>query len=157
MSSPNGVAQTGTYYISAAFTVPSNVAGSATCISELMPVKVDIQDLTIPEITGSPTTCPNKSVYLEASAVSQNPGLITYAWSGSATGNGANFNTGTLGSTVGATYSYKVTATSGTCVKTSVDHIITIGDGPIIGTMIVSETDNADSPKSFAVNDIKEF
>jgi gliding motility-associated-like protein/uncharacterized repeat protein (TIGR01451 family) len=161
LSTPSAVSTTGVYYIQGSYQMPSNYQGAATCKSNIAPVKVDIHDLTltIPTISGSQTTCPNTSVSLSAVAVSTNPNTITYSWSGSNgdSGNGDNFTSSPLSGTAETTYTFNVIATSGKCQKNSQPFTVTIGDGPIVGTMTVSESGNNDSPKTFAPSDVKEF
>lgn len=152
------VEESGTYYIDAKFELPvpskDNVKYTdKVCQGGVKPVKVVVNTLTIPVITGDHSTCPGTSVTLTASATSTDPGEVTYTWGGSAeTTAGATekegddtFVTKNLSTDTGVSYSYNVTAKAGVCEKKSeIDHVVTIGDGKVEGSMMLTEKDNGD-------------
>ena len=151
----------GTYGIDAYYTLPVTpsqyvVVNNPECRGTKVDLPVAINDLTDPTISGDISTCPGTGVTLTASATSSDPGTITYQWGGDAvtTAQGsttdANLVTKNLSTTTGDTYSYTVTATAGACTKeVAVPHVVTIGDGKVIGNMTLVESDNANSPIVF--------
>ena len=150
------VGESNTYYIDAKFDLPipskDNVKYTdKVCQGMVKPVKVVINTLTIPVITGEHSTCPGTSVTLTASATSTDPKTVTYTWGGSAdTTAGATekegddtFVTKNLSTVTGVSYSYNVTAKAGVCEKKSeYDHVVTIGDGKVEGSMMLTEEGN---------------
>lgn len=150
------------YYIQAAFTMPANAAKSDYCYSEPKSIQVNIQDLTplIDEGTTS-RACPGSSVTLNSSTTTytNNSGPMTYNWSGNGqTGTTATFNTGTLPATPGTEVPVTLTVSMGSCVnKTAPVHKITIGDGPVDGTMTIYETDNDYDGTVYTDDEAKKF
>lgn len=152
------VEESGTYYIDAKFELPvpskDNVKYTdKVCQGRVKPVNVVVNTLTIPVITGEHSTCPGTSVTLTASATSTDPGEVTYTWGGSADTTAGEtekegddtFVTKNLSKVTGVSYSYNVTAKAGVCEKKSeFDHVVTIGDGQVIGSMMLTEKDNSD-------------
>lgn len=152
------VEESGTYYIDAKFELPVPSISNAkytdkVCQGRVKPVNVVVNTLTIPVITGDHSTCPGTSVTLTASATSTDPKTVTYTWGGSAdTTAGATekegddtFVTKNLSKVTGVSYSYNVTAKAGVCEKKSeIDHVVTIGDGKVEGSMVLTEKGNVD-------------
>ena len=148
------VGESGTYYIDAKFElpVPSNAKYTdKVCQGRVKPVNVVVNTLTIPVITGEHSTCPGTSVTLTASATSTDPKTVTYTWGGSADTTASEtekegddtFVTKNLSKVTGVSYSYNVTAKAGVCEKKSeIDHVVTIGDGKVQGSMMLTEEDN---------------
>ncbi len=147
------VLESGKYQISATYTLPVNpsqfvIVNDGECVGDPTDINVTINDLTIPTIDGNPTTCPGTSISLTAVAASVDPGVISYSWSGDATTVADGSTTSEVLKTVALstkpadTYSFSVTATAGACTKTvALPHIVTIGDGQVIGNMEISEED----------------
>jgi gliding motility-associated-like protein len=50
--------------------------------------------------------------------------------------------------TTGTNHLFKVTATVGVCEFTSSDYYVKVGDGPVVGSIEVSETDNSELPRT---------
>lgn len=161
MGASSQVDVSGVYKIGATYTIASALGGvkivDATCTGDSVDVDVKVHNLIDLNITGSTQTCPSTSVTLTATASSTDPGVITYAWGGDAQGaTGDTYTTPTLSNITGTTYSYTVKAIAGACtteVAPADAHKIEIGDGPVLGNMVASETGNSKSPLTFT-NDI---
>ncbi len=157
----------GTYYVDAKYdiTVPNSVYAKYTdleCRGVQSPVKVVINDLSVPVITGNPTTCPGTSVTLNVASTSTDPGddKISYTWGGDAAKvaasgiNASEYITKDLATTAGAKYSFSVTATAGACTKTTeAPHVVTIGDGQVNGSLSLEEEGNSESPMAFVYSE----
>ncbi|MCQ2218962.1 MAG: T9SS type B sorting domain-containing protein [Paludibacteraceae bacterium] len=136
------VKQAGSYYAMGHY---SPIEG-LTCYSEPQKLTVEIQELSTPIIAADATVCPGSTVTLEASATSQNTdGLIQYSWSCSKpnvlpSNNNYQITTSNLSENYGETYSFTVTASSGICQKESAPHTVTIGDAPLEGSLVITES-----------------
>lgn len=150
----NMVEMSGTYKIDAYYELPlpsaSNVKhkDDLICRGLMEPVKVEINQLDVPVISGVSTTCPGTAVTLTAAASSIDPKTVTFEWGGDAatTAKGGTksekFETINLSEETGKTYTFVVTAKAGVCEKTSEEHIVEIGDGVVSGSMALNEDGN---------------
>lgn len=165
MGASSAVDSSGTYYIGATYTVTSTLGGvnikDNTCTGDSVPVAVQVHYLSELSITGVNSTCPSTTVTLTASANSPDPGVITYVWGGDGAGaTGDTYTTPTLSNITGTPYSYTVKAVAGECtleIDPSKAHNLTIGDGPVLGNMVATETGNSKSPLTFAGDIPRDF
>lgn len=159
------VSASGTYKIGATYTVASTLGGvnpvDKTCTGTPVDVAVQVHNLTDLKITGVTKTCPSTKVTLTASATSTDPGLITYTWGGDAQGStGDVYTSPELSNITGTPYSYTVKAVAGACtleIDPSKAHNLEIGDGPVLGNMVATETGNSKSPLTFAGDIPRDF
>lgn len=159
------VSVSGTYKIGATYAVASTLGGvkivDATCTGTPVDVAVQVHNLTDLKITGVTKTCPSTKVTLTASATSTDPGLITYTWGGDAQGStGDVYTSPELSNITGTPYSYTVKAVAGACtleIDPSKAHNLKIGDGPVLGNMVATETGNSKSPLTFAGDIPRDF
>ena len=139
------VETTGTYTVTSSYVLSGTgvtIAEASTCTSLGYPIVVQVDELSIPVITGTTSVCPNESgVQLTVASETAKPSA-TYTWAGSQVGNGNAINLNTFGGEKGKTYTYTATATAGVCTKTSEPHTITVGSGQIDGSMTITEADN---------------
>lgn len=165
MGASSKVSVSGTYKIGATYAVASTLGGvkivDATCTGTPVDVAVQVHNLTDLKITGTTKTCPSTTVTLTASATSTDPGLITYTWGGDAQGStGDVYTSPTLSNITGTPYSYTVKAVAGACtleIDAANAHNVEIGDGPVIGNMVATETGNSKSPLTFAGDIPRDF
>lgn len=159
------VSVSGTYKIGATYAVASTLGGvkkvDETCTGTPVDVAVQVHNLTDLKITGDTKTCPSTKVTLTASATSTDPGLITYTWGGDAQGStGDVYTSPELSNITGTPYSYTVKAVAGACtleIDPSKAHNLKIGDGPVLGNMVATETGNSKSPLTFAGDIPRDF
>ena len=139
------VETTGTYTVTSSYVLSGTgvtIAEASTCTSEGYLIAVQVDELSIPVITGTTSVCPNESgVQLTVLSETAKPSA-TYTWAGSQVGAGSAINLNTFGGEKGKTYTYTATATTGVCTKTSEPHTITVGSGQIDGSMTITEADN---------------
>lgn len=148
VESPETIAKSGTYYAQAYFLVRGK-----QCVSNLGEINVDIHFLEGLAIDASPTTCPDKTVDLKAVTDKVNPsGDIKYTWTSADNGDSktltsATYTTPALPGPADKKYTYTLTASAGACVDipAKASHTITIGDGPVTGSVIFSEAGNSES------------
>ena len=165
MGTSSKVSTSGTYKIGATYAVASTLGGvkivDATCTGTPVDVAVQVHNLTDLKITGTTKTCPSTKVTLTASATSTDPGLITYTWGSDAQGStGDVYTSPELSNITGTTYSYTVKAVAGACtleIDPSKAHNLEIGDGPVLGNMVATETGNSKSPLTFAGDIPRDF
>ena len=152
---PTSVSESGTYQISGTYDIPKRpYKGSnqvqvmdATCHGADFPVKVEVNYLTQPSIGDQTGVCPGKGIKLTASAESADPGTVTYQWSGYSTQTGSEA-TATGDMVTGTKHVFNVTATAGVCSYTTSGYEVTVGDGPVIGSILVNESDNSELPRT---------
>lgn len=164
MGASSKVSTSGTYKIGATYAVASTLGSvkivDATCTGTPVDVAVQVHNLTDLKITGDTKTCPSTKVTLTASATSTDPGLITYTWGGDAQGSTGDVYTSPTLNITGTPYSYTVKAVAGACtleIDPSKAHNVEIGDGPVIGNMVATETGNSKSPLTFAGDIPRDF
>ena len=132
------VSGSNTYYVQYAY--DAKVASGNTCKSEIEPIKVQIDTLTM--IAEDVSTCPKMTATFTAQAKT-NVETVTYKWSGpnSDSGTGAEFTTQAFDGDYGASYDYKLVVTAGTCTETK-DLKVTLGEGPVVGTLELADATN---------------
>ena len=134
------VSASGTYYADASYTINATSEETAVCRSEMVDVKVVINDISGLKVEGPATVCPGGEVVLKASAESSDPGAgeVVYRWSGSAEGEGAELGTGALEGSYGTVYEYEVVAEAGVCTGADAlraSHKVTVSRGVLDGTV----------------------
>lgn len=150
IANPDKIEKSGTFEAQVYF----NVDGKA-CKSDFEEISVTIDYIRGLAIEGSNTTCPNTTVQLNATySEMSNRTDVKYTWNCALNGDGVvdaatdKFTTTTL--TAGAAqreYVYTLSASSGGCknIPAEKTHVITIGDGPVVGSVLFSEKDNTDA------------
>jgi gliding motility-associated-like protein len=132
------VSGSNTYYVQYAY--DAKVASGNTCKSEIEPIKVQIDTLSV--VAEDVSTCPKMTATFTAQAKT-NVETVTYKWSGpnSDSGTGAEFTTQAFDGDYGASYDYKLVVTAGTCSETK-DLKVTLGEGPVVGTLELADATN---------------
>lgn len=148
MGSPN-VYESGLYHVTGEFTVPSS---TEICISDIEDINVTIDKLENVEIIASETTCPGTSIELEASSKTNSEDGsdtgVKYTWTSTNGDNleGKKVNSAVMNGKAGDKFKFELTAVfgvGGVC-KQTIEHVVTIGDGPIEGNILISEANNKD-------------
>lgn len=148
MGSPN-VYESGLYHVTGEFEVPSS---SEICISKMEDINVTIDKLENVKITASETTCPGTSIELEASSKTNSEdgsdADVKYTWTSTNGDNleGKKVNSAVMNGKAGDKFMFELTAefgVNGVC-KQTIEHEVTIGDGPIEGNILISEANNKD-------------
>lgn len=148
MGSPN-VYESGLYHVTGEFTVPSS---TEICISDMEDINVTIDKLENVEIIASETTCPGTSIELEASSKTNSEdgsdADVKYTWTSTNGDNleGKKVNSAVMNGKAGDKFMFELTAVfgvGGVC-KQTIEHEVTIGDGPIEGNILISEANNKD-------------
>ena len=144
------VAQSNTYNVEAYFMVNGEECRSA----ERKQISVSVHYIRDLAIEGSTTTCPNTTVDLTPSCdydVAEPSSSFSYTWTCTTNGDvqtttaGQTMTTATLTGTAGQTYTYTLVAEGGACVgdyAAKATHTIEIGDGPVVGSISMSEDGN---------------
>jgi gliding motility-associated-like protein len=132
------VSGSNTYYVQYAY--DAKVASGKMCKSEIEPIKVQIDTLTV--IAEDVSTCPKMTATFTAQAKT-NVETVTYKWSGtnSDSGTGAEFTTQAFDGDYGASYDYKLVVTAGTCTEPK-DLKVSLGEGPVVGTLKLADATN---------------
>ena len=140
--------KTGVYYVQSSY--DAKVDSKNICVSDAMPITVTIDTLGVK--VENVETCPDKSATFTAEA-SSNVATISYVWSGTGdTGNTPVFETKKFtGGDYGDVYNYTLTVTAGTCKQTK-DLTVTLGNGPVVGTLTLSDPTNEDTPTKVYTN-----
>lgn len=142
----------GKYSVEAYYSLPVTpstyvVAPGLECRSTL-PASITVQIDTLQDLTidANLTTCPNTALESLEAVFTSNVAAPTYAWF-----NDKNMLTVTdrkqvaskdLPGVADDTYSFSVTVYAGAC-QLSASHTVTLGDGPVNGSIVASETINS--------------
>lgn len=143
---PTAIAVSGTYSTQAYFYVRGN-----QCVSDEKSIEVEVDYIRDLAIDGVSTTCPGTTVDLTATSTGISPNTVAYNWVSTEAGENETvstevFTTTALAGPASRTYNYTLTATAGACTVTAATRkTITIGDGPISGTVAFAEQDNTGS------------
>lgn len=148
VAQPEAVAVSGTYYTQAYFFVRGN-----QCLSKEEPIEVRVDYIRDLAIDGPSTTCPGTSVELAASSSAISPSTVSYTWVSNEAGENKTvatpaFSTVTLAGPALRTYTYTLTAEAGACKATAESITISIGDGPVVGSISFSEDNNSESTQT---------
>ena len=154
------VGESGSYYVQTSFTVTAK-ANSATCVSKptAIPVTVDTLQVLVEDVGA----CPNESATFLVRASTNTTG-VKYTWNGiteSDPNGGISTNEvfttkAFTGADYGAEFRYSLKVEAGTC-SFSTEPKVTLGEGPVIGTMTVTEADNSYTPNTFTDTKFNEF
>ena len=148
----------GTYYARYSY----SPAEGQTCVSDMNPIEVTIDEM---EMTSSDvSTCPDMNatftVDVQTNVAASN---VRYEWTGT-NGNSdsnsdktaATFTTREfIGGDYGDTYDYHLVVTAGTCTKEG-DYQVKLGEGPVEGTLTLSDTENSELPTKEYTNSLTE-
>ncbi len=150
---PNMVEESGTYQIHGTYNIPTTPFTGAnlveavdeTCVGNDFDVNVEVNYLTVPTIGSITTICPGKEIGLKATATSTDPGdaSITYQWAG-ASHDAGDTTTVIASEETGFNHTFSVLATAGACSYTSSEYTVTVGDGPVTGKILFTESENED-------------
>ena len=137
----------------------ASIAGSV-CASELMPVKVVVDELELTPVVDA-ETCPNTEGLLHAE-VATNVASASFSWAAQASSDAkidvqsvagdaaqSDFTTTKLLGDAGTVFLYDLTVSAGTCSETQTGIKVTLGDGPVVGTLTLTEEENASSGKIY--------
>ncbi len=155
------VAETGNYHVQTRFEVTA-MANSAVCVSDSVkiPVKIDTLQVLV-ENVGS---CPDESTDFHVFAYT-NASDVKYTWNG-ITESDPNGGTSTndvfttrvfTGANYGDVFYYSLQVNAGTCEFKADTMKVTLGEGPVTGTMTVEESDNSYDPNTFTNTKANEF
>lgn len=153
----------GTYSVQLSYALasPSNIiVENATCQSEAVDIKVQIDHLSQPYFyESSATACPLSEQVLKVKSDEYDPS-VTYEITGTGISKASEGETYTFTTSdeVRFEYNFVVKATANTCVSTSETFTVTVGDGPVRGTMSISEeieNDNASLPTDGFKDDVE--
>ena len=156
----SSVDKSGTYYVQMSYpTMGASIAGSV-CTSELMPVKVVVDELELTPVVDA-ETCPNTEGLLHAE-VATNVASASFSWAAQASSDAkidvqsvaggaaqSDFTTTKLLGDAGTVFLYDLTVSAGTCSETQTGIKVTLGDGPVVGTLTLTEEENANSGKIY--------
>lgn len=150
VTDPTSIAKSGPFDAQVYFLV-----NDKACLSDKATVNVTVDYIRGLEIVGSETTCPGTTVDLKAETTDiSNPSTAVYTWNCESNDDknkvvpqDPNFTTTTLIAGLGArSYVYTVSVSAGACKNImSAPHSISIGDGPVQGAVVFTETDNTDA------------
>ena len=149
------VTETGTYYVRYEYTP----AAGQTCQSDVKGISVKIDELTM--TSADVKTCPDMSAKFAVDAVANNGNAITYEWTGTngntdanADKSSAEFETRAFtGANYGDEFGYHLKVTAGTCSEEG-DYKVTLGEGPVEGTLTISDPDNKEVPTKEYTNSL---
>lgn len=153
VANPAAIAESGDFLAQAYFEVRGK-----QCASEQKSIKVEVDYIKDLAIEGSQTTCPGTSVGLSATTTDVYPTSVSYTWVSAESGDNqtvtiSDMTTSELPGPAGRTYTYTLSATAGACsVTADAKHTITIGDGPISGTVAFAEDGNTGATSMPASN-----
>lgn len=160
----SNVDASGDYIVKLSYSIATTdeniVVENATCYSEPADIKVQIDHLTQPYFYDSPTTaCPLTQVDLNVQSDEYDPN-VTYEISGTgiATAHEGDSYSFETSSKVGTRYGFVVKAIANTCEIISDSFFVTVGDGPVVGTMNISEeieNGNASLPTNGFKDDVE--
>lgn len=149
VADPTAVTVSGTYNTQAYFYVRGN-----QCASEMAPITVQIDYIRDLAIEGASTACPGTTVDLTATTSAISPAEVSYTWTSVEAGEtktvtSADFTTAELPGPASRTYTYTLSASAGACTVTAAESkTITIGDGPVVGSISFSEENNSESTQT---------
>ena len=155
------VGESGEYYVQTSFTVTAK-SNSATCVSDptMIPVTVDTLQVRVENVG----TCPDMEAKFEVHARTNTTG-VKYTWNGitESDPNGgiktdSVFTTKMFaGANYGDEFMYSLLVEAGTCTFSADTMRVTLGEGPVTGTMTVTEEGNSYTPNTFTDTKFNEF
>ena len=154
------VGVSGDYYVQTSFEVKSK-SNKATCVSDPTPIPVTVDTLQV--LVEDVGTCPNMEAKFTVQANTNTTG-VKYIWN-AVDGNDPNGGTSTnaefttrkfTGADYGDVFEYTLKVEAGTC--TYDDKLkVTLGEGPVTGTMTITEDGNSYEPNTFTDTKFNEF
>ena len=155
------VVESGNYHVQTRFEVTA-MANSAVCVSDSVkiPVKIDTLQVLV-ENVGS---CPDESTDFHVFAYT-NASDVKYTWNGitesdpnGGTSTNKDFTTRAFtGANYGDVFFYSLQVNAGTCEFKADTMKVTLGEGPVTGTMTVKEDENSFEPNTFTDTKTNEF
>lgn len=156
------VTESGKYQVEQQFTVSAK-ANEATCISDLTEIPVTIDTLKV--LVENVQTCPNMDATFTVNVKTNASGDVRYTWNGltkpdpnAKSSTSATFTTMAFSDAdYGDVFKYSLAVTAGTCSFEADTMTVTLGEGPVKGTMTVTEDGNAEEENSFTDTKANEF
>ncbi|MBQ0029984.1 MAG: T9SS type B sorting domain-containing protein [Bacteroidales bacterium] len=153
------VSATGVYYAQSSYSVTAS-NGVHECKSTIDPINVTVETLEI-KLAENQQTCPNSKATLGAT-VATNVENVEFTWTAkvgsdqggetvtSANGEAsASFLTESLVGSTNDFFYYDLNVVADQCKVTKKDISVTLGDGPVVGSLTLTESDNQSSPKVY--------
>lgn len=158
LMTPATATKQGDYYAKSSYSTPNATISGSVCASAVEKIEVIIPTLEF-SATDSAQTCPNLEAILSATAKT-NVDKVTFNWAGGTDTNSdvqsvsggeasSKFTTALLKGVAGDTYKYNLTVTAGKCTKEKLGIVVTLGDGPVEGSITLMESSNSESPKTY--------
>jgi len=155
------VGVSGDYYVQTKFDVRAK-ANSATCVSSAVKIPVTVDTLEV--LVENVGTCPNMEAKFTVQANTNTTG-VKYTWNGitESDPNGgirtdADFTTKKFtGANYGDVFMYSLKVEAGTCSFSADTMKVTLGEGPVTGTMTVTEDGNSYTPNTYTDTKSNEF
>ncbi len=152
--------KSGIYYTQVSYEAMGSKTNSV-CKSKVEPIKVTIDELEISRANDS-ITCPDTKGYLTA-AIETNVSKAKFEWSaqngtsGTQTDNDvldgkSKFESKALPGIANDVYLFDLKVTAGSCTESKTGIKITLGDGPVEGTLTLAEANNTMSGKAYSDN-----
>ncbi|MCQ2232014.1 MAG: T9SS type B sorting domain-containing protein [Paludibacteraceae bacterium] len=156
------VEESGEYQVVKSFSVTAK-ANDATCVSDATEIPVTIDTLRV-EVENV-TTCPNMDATFTVNVKTNTKGDVKYTWNGltESDPNGgistsATFTTKKFANAdYGQEFKYSLKVTAGECSFEADTMKVTLGEGPVKGTMTVTEEGNAEEDNEFKDTKFNEF
>lgn len=156
------VTESGKYQVEQQFTVSAK-ANEATCISDLTEIPVTIDTMKV--LVENVQTCPNMDATFTVNVKTNASGDVRYTWNGltkpdpnAKSSTSATFTTMAFSDAdYGDVFKYSLAVTAGTCSFEADTMTVTLGEGPVNGTMTVTEDGNAEEENSFTDTKANEF
>ncbi|MBQ4036227.1 MAG: T9SS type B sorting domain-containing protein, partial [Paludibacteraceae bacterium] len=156
----SAVEESGTYYAQTSFATPTATIAGSVCKSTVDPIKVTVETLELTPVVDA-ETCPNTEGLLHAE-VATNVASASFSWAAQASSDAkidvqsvaggaaqSDFTTTKLLGDAGTVFLYDLTVSAGTCSETQTGIKVTLGDGPVVGTLTLTEDENANSGKIY--------
>lgn len=147
--SSSKVLESGLYGVQYAY--DAKVNSGELCKSKIEKISVTVDTLSV--LVGNATTCPNMEAILKCE-VKTNASNVEYFWAGRlGSGNTAEFTTNRFEGEYGDRCPYTLTVKAGACNKSYPLEVI-LGEGPVIGTLTLSDPTNTELPTKVYTNSL---
>lgn len=150
--SSSKVMESGVYGVQ--ITYDAKVNSGELCKSTIEKINVTVDTLSV--LTENVSTCPDMSARLTCEVKTNVSSEIKYAWTGDGgdNGNTAEFVTRKfIGGNYGDHFPYSLTVSAGSCSEVSNVEVI-LGEGPIVGTLTISDPTNTQLPTKVYTNSL---
>ena len=159
MGSTN-VTESGSYYVKTSFDISAS-ENNGTCVSDtVIPVTIDTLQVTVENVS----TCPNMEATFNVNVGTNAASATTYHWEGLTKSDpkaqimDPSFTTSAFtGADYGDEFFYALTVTAGECSFFTDTLKVSLGEGPIFGTMTITEDGNTYEPNTFKDTKSNEF